>query len=492
MFGWLRTRLRPPLDSPEKLWIERRTSWLASVLGLQRLLGAEVMLPTPKAFPPNYAGTEADGRAVYGWVCRQMGVTPTQVDLAFVPDDRPDMANAGGLYVPGPRPQILVVESKLRDPVSLVATLAHEPAHELLLGGKLLRQEEWDHEYVTDLSLVFLGLGVFAANSVIRESYARAGGALVYRWSIGKHGYLSERMYGYALALFAWVRGEEAPGWATHLRPNVRSVFAKELRYLATTRDTQFRAERDNETDLPLQARVARRLPSLSSPSSGARLAALWDLKAMAITDAAGPDLVTKLAGLMRHTDPFVRADAAEVLGVLGPPAEAAVPELLDAVLREGNDPLRRAAVLAVGRIGRRTDLVLPVLLSVWKTEPAELGPTVVEALGMLGAAAAPALPQLTRWLAHPVGDSAARAALVLGGLGEAAAEAVPALVDALKSGEGDLPAAAAFALGRIGRAEERLLRLLRKAARSSDEDLSAAARGALDRLTTGNARPAP
>jgi hypothetical protein len=91
---------------------------------------------------------------------------------------------------------------------------------------------------LTDLLTVFLGMGIFTANATIRDrtwTYGQMTG-----WSIGRQGYMSQRMYGYALALFALARGEEKPAWAGHLRLDVRSAFNKGLRYVRETGDTQF------------------------------------------------------------------------------------------------------------------------------------------------------------------------------------------------------------------------------------------------------------
>jgi hypothetical protein len=116
--------------------------------------------------------------------------------------------------------------------------MAHELAHVHLLGDGRITHDEQDHEPLTDLTTVFLGLGIFTANSVVHESRWSADGWS--GWRIGRQGYLSEPMYGYAFALFAWARGETKPPWQNHLRLNVRSVFKDSLRYLQDTSDCDF------------------------------------------------------------------------------------------------------------------------------------------------------------------------------------------------------------------------------------------------------------
>jgi hypothetical protein len=40
-------------------------------------------------------------------------------------------------------------------------------------------------------------------------------------------------MYGYALARYAWLRGETNPAWARYLDTNPRTFLKRGLRYLA-------------------------------------------------------------------------------------------------------------------------------------------------------------------------------------------------------------------------------------------------------------------
>ncbi len=68
-------------------------------------------------------------------------------------------ANSAGTMV------IALRESLLRDPLPLIATIAHEPGHVILLGGRLLDPATPDHEQLTDLLTVFLGFGNFSSTS---------------------------------------------------------------------------------------------------------------------------------------------------------------------------------------------------------------------------------------------------------------------------------------------------------------------------------------
>ena len=52
-------------------------------------------------------------------------------------------------------------------------------------------------------------------------------------WSVGRLGYISAEIAGYALALYARLRGEPKPAWRKHLSADPRAYFEQSRRYLA-------------------------------------------------------------------------------------------------------------------------------------------------------------------------------------------------------------------------------------------------------------------
>jgi hypothetical protein len=113
----------------------------------------------------------------------------------------------------------------------LVATVAHELGHVRLLGEGRVHGGYEDHEPMTDLLTVFFGLGVFTANSAFRIDASSQG------WRAQTRGYLNEEMFGYALALFALMRGERNPSWSRYLEGSVSTFFKNGQKYLEKTGD---------------------------------------------------------------------------------------------------------------------------------------------------------------------------------------------------------------------------------------------------------------
>jgi hypothetical protein len=212
--------------------------WLVVQFGADRLHGL-VVLPTDDFFPGVYRGSRDDVRAVLDRLCGHMGIDPTQVELEHdAADDNPELSAhvpintqwtgaAGHHRTRLGRSIIGINDSQAARPMALVATIAHELGHVLLLGEGRISAEREDHEPLTDLLTVFFGLGIFGANAAFEYSrdagYARTS----------RLGYLTEPMYGYALARYAWLRREAKPDWAVFLDTNPRTILKRGLRYLA-------------------------------------------------------------------------------------------------------------------------------------------------------------------------------------------------------------------------------------------------------------------
>lgn len=239
--AWWR-RAGCPVQPVERDWIEQSMSWLLSEFG-ERRLRAEVLLPTDEYFPDIYRGTEQDVRGVLDLLCKQMEIDPGRVRLEYGDGGAdPELSahvpvytqstGAAGLHEAHRGSSVVTVSNDLLDhPMALVATLAHELGHVLLLGDGRIEADRPDHEPLTDLLTIFFGLGIFSANAAFDYSRDLRGRYSYTRSS--RLGYLTEPMYGYGLALYAWRRGETSPSWMRYVDTNPRAFLRQGLRYLA-------------------------------------------------------------------------------------------------------------------------------------------------------------------------------------------------------------------------------------------------------------------
>ena len=244
MLRWLRTKPKCPVSWDDKTWVENGFTWLTNELGIDRLQRGTLVLPTTDFFPPQYHGTEEELDDLLNRVGELMGVDSERLRLNVYVDEHPRFEgtwNEGtvGLYSESDGYFDIWLEvAILQDPLAVVATMAHEIGHVVLLGQRRVSPNRSDHEQLTDLVTVFLGLGILTANAVIHEDYWHSGHFS--GWSMGRRGYLTMDVFGYALALYAVARGELKPAWLSHLRPDVRTACRNGIRYVTETGECHF------------------------------------------------------------------------------------------------------------------------------------------------------------------------------------------------------------------------------------------------------------
>lgn len=241
-------RPRCPCDPEAKRWIESRLAWLVDQLCYNVFTDRNVITPTPRYFPKPFIPSLAGVRALAADVAEWMDVEPDRVQIEL---DRLDtglsLVDARGRAVPsgaaglyefrGDHRTIVLGHSELHSPANLVGTIAHEFAHERLIGEGRVSGDEFDNELLTDLTVVHLGLGIFLANSPrnweAQQSY----------WPgtrLTRPEYMSPPMFGYALGHIAWHWGDRKPPWRRYLGPAVRSDFDQATRFLFETGMSDF------------------------------------------------------------------------------------------------------------------------------------------------------------------------------------------------------------------------------------------------------------
>ncbi len=209
--------------------------------------------PLPRELPspvPDYVLTDLEGAHIYGFVKLFLG-TKRKIILnhqhtSLIEKIAPSLATRrkqglsakslapGGFYYgkgENDKFEISMVRTLLDEPEDMVAVLAHETAHIKLLGEDRIAE---NNEPLTDLTTIFFELGVFNANSAFKTFADNK------YWGWSQSGYLSQMAWGYALALFAYVRQEEAPAWASHLCKNVKGDFIQGQNFIANNEELIF------------------------------------------------------------------------------------------------------------------------------------------------------------------------------------------------------------------------------------------------------------
>ena len=127
--------------------------------------------------------------------------------------------------------EVGIEKSILKDPVNLIATIAHEFSHIKLLGENRIEDND---EYLTDLLPIIYGLGVFGANSVFSFRQTNT------EWAYKTSGYLTQMEWGYALAVYCWLREDKNPDWINSLPRNIQADYKRSLKFMENNPDKIF------------------------------------------------------------------------------------------------------------------------------------------------------------------------------------------------------------------------------------------------------------
>ena len=167
LFGWGKPKCS--VGYREKAWVETRMRWLGEQLGMERLTRCKVILPTEEYFPDAYDATPEAANRLLDRVCDYMQVSRAGIELEVLTKD--DVVQSAERDQPG---LISVLDVELDDPMDFAALLATHLAYHSLTERRLLRGDS-GYAWTTELATVYFGLGIFCANTNIRESHAHGG-----------------------------------------------------------------------------------------------------------------------------------------------------------------------------------------------------------------------------------------------------------------------------------------------------------------------------
>jgi HEAT repeat protein len=232
--------------------------------------------------------------------------------------------------------------------------------------------------------------------------------------------------------------------------------------------------------------RGSKAIRTLTEPRlrSDAEEAAIQTLKGLAQQDPNR--LFEMLKPQFQENNTYPQVNLLRAIGKLGPAVKPAAKPLLLGIL-ESRPDLRVSAALAVDRLqitDRDVQIPIEKLLNDRSQDRMDRGAAAF-VLGEMRAAAAPAVPSLTRAADEP--DPAVRRASLaaLGRIGPGASSAVPTLLRWLKQGDASDRAGAAYALGYIGAKDASSIDQLSAALSDSSPDVQAAAAMSLGRIAT-------
>jgi len=213
MRNLFRARPKPFLDAPRRDWQFAVYAWLLrNCGGYPKFLDTMLVLPIEEHFPDRGMNGHAAAAALFRRVRDHAGMA----DWACTVEPEP----ADGSAPPAVTSRIPVITYKRGElaAMSMVGAFAHELARLLVEtfeepppGGAQL------HEPAIDLAAVFMGFGVFMANSTFEAT----------RYD------LNEGEFVHALAIFCLLRKLEPESVERHLNPHLRKYLRLASRDLA-------------------------------------------------------------------------------------------------------------------------------------------------------------------------------------------------------------------------------------------------------------------
>jgi hypothetical protein len=243
---------KPIVDADTAAWHVQNFAWLLTEFRPSTLAKAQLVLPMPGYFKAEGKRDHNFAQRFFDQVKAYCGMSEWQVDL--VVDENPlavrsDFSHAmiapqkhaiGTFAAAGNCVQISYVPELLQRPEHLIATFAHELAHYLLATARSKPPcADDEKEFLTDLTAVHLGFGVFLANA--RFNFE----ASVNGWRMGRSGYLPEADLIFALSIFIEMK-ELDPGPALGcLKPHLAAMLRRAMKTrLTVTRSTAAADER--------------------------------------------------------------------------------------------------------------------------------------------------------------------------------------------------------------------------------------------------------
>ncbi|MFM9975782.1 MAG: hypothetical protein ACKVON_14565 [Beijerinckiaceae bacterium] len=231
---------KPIIDVDAVEWQFECFEWLLKEYGADiPITSRQLVLPKARFFPTENEKGHALAQRLFDAVKTYAGLSDWPVTLVA---DAPTPEYEAGTYAPQPLKyaagtfsiradgirEISYQPRLLKEPQQLIATFAHELAHLVIAHATTQAPCANDEiEFLTDLTAVYLGFGVFLSNSVFnfKSIHDLGGGGTA--WSYSRTGYLPENDLVHATAIFLKLSGENAYDAVTYLKPGLGRTLRK-------------------------------------------------------------------------------------------------------------------------------------------------------------------------------------------------------------------------------------------------------------------------
>ena len=238
-----------PVDEERRQWIDKAFIWFIHKFSADNIKNRKVLTPQSSDFPFEFVGDEENAYEILDVIAPQMDLNVDDIEIDFYTEAEHEIKTgsafrariflkqvegekySSGLYWgkgEDGKYHIGLETKRLNKPEQMIATLAHELSHIKLLGEGRIKE---NNETLTDLTTIIFGLGIFGANAAFQFKNNSDS------WGYSRSGYLTQMDWGYALALYAYIRKEKTPDWINFLTLNVKSDFKQSEKFISENED---------------------------------------------------------------------------------------------------------------------------------------------------------------------------------------------------------------------------------------------------------------
>lgn len=233
-----------PITDNDREWIDSDIDWLRKAFGEDHFRSIRTVTPTKSFYSMQFDGSKEYAQFVLETTRKLMAIKDDEkVSLEFYNTETIEGSNGQPLTVKGDLygrwndaagtyqeveggTIISLDERQLKDPISLIATISHELSHLILLGEDWIKEND---EYLTDLTAIFYGFGVFLGNAKFKHLTENTGFGSA--WSVSSQGYLPEQIIAYATAQLSFLRKEEI-NYGKYMNGQFAKHFEDTVQYL--------------------------------------------------------------------------------------------------------------------------------------------------------------------------------------------------------------------------------------------------------------------
>jgi len=239
---WNPFKSKPLLSEEDREFQFQNFKWLLTHFGGPYFYDTtNLVLPTDTYFPSEVSSNQDAAHSTFQHVLEHAGLANWPVNLEVQEADpnlevsptivirNTDTSPAGTFSVDeNEKVKITYNPEIASDPVKMVSVFSHELAHYLTATSQEPPPGGWDNwEFTTDICAIFMGFGIFQANSAFKfQQYATSDSI---GWRTSAVGYLSQPERCFALAIFLKLKNISPNVAYPHCDSNVKSYLKQAI-----------------------------------------------------------------------------------------------------------------------------------------------------------------------------------------------------------------------------------------------------------------------